>query len=264
MGAGIGFWGNDPNLPRTPQEAWAWEWRRLALDWRRWGIRGRMAALDRAVLEVAVKLGTSGPPPIDFIRAGVIPDNAELDAALATTAEVAGSWLGPRARLADGDGGAQVDRLLLEGYLTADRKRLGHPLDYDVWLWGAECSARYRRAWLQARHERNVEREFILWGIVNSCISTLFEDDLGNGERSERPVGVRFDGALASGQLDSGRRRVSLPRSLCDGSLVGATAEVLRVLAGGAVERHADWAHWAVAMAQAGFTWASGTQRDGS
>ena len=223
-----------------------------------------MAALERAVLEVAGKLGTSGPPPIDFIRAEVIPDNAELDAALATTAEVAGSWLGSRARSADGDGDAQLDRLLLEGYLMADRKRLGHPLDYDVWLWGAECCARYRRAWQQARHERAVEREFILWGIVNACASTLFENELGDGDRSERPVGVRFDGALASGQLDTARRRLSLPRSLCEGSLVGATAEVLRVLAGSAVERHAEWSHWAVAMAQAGYTWASSTQRASS
>lgn len=251
-------WGSDPAMPGTPQEAWASEWRRLALDWRRWGIRTRMDAVERAMRALGRKVGSDGPPPIDFLRAGVIPDDAELDVALGATAEVAGSWLGHH--LPHLNHQVNLDQLLLEGYLDAERGRLGHPLSYDAWLWGAESCGRYHRAWQHVRHDPTVERQFILWGVVNSCSESLFQDALWEDESAGRPVSVGFDPALVSGLVHNGRRRIVLPMSLCEGSLIGATGEVVRLLAARTATREPEWAHWAVAAAQAGYGWVCSTE----
>lgn len=213
-----------------------------------------MDALERAMRASAGRLGSGGPPPIDFLRAGVIPENAELDAALAATAEVTASWLGRHLPHLEGT----MDQLLLEGYLDAERARMGHPLAYDVWLWGAECGSRYDRAWRHATYDPIVERPLILWSVVNSCASTLFDSAMWADGNGDAPVSVGFDPELVSGQVHSAQRRIVLSLSLCDGTLIAASAEVLRLLSTRAVTSEPDWDQGAVAAAQAGYAWGTG------
>jgi hypothetical protein len=73
---------------------------------------------------------------------------------------------------------------------------------------------------------------------------------------ADAPVSVGFDPELVSGQ--GAQRRIVLPLSLCEGSLIAASAEVLRLLSTRAVTSEPDWGQRAVAAAQAGYAWGTG------